>query len=97
VAKLFAPNGLPIRGTAETVLATAFLTNEDVTQTKFGTYEFAWQGGSEVWWDTQETIMRVNPETGVSERVFEDEDGEEWLESQLELREESENDTEEEE
>lgn len=67
-----APNGSPIVGTAETVLATAWISGIDDE----GFPEYS--GSSEIHWDTQETNTRGG------KLLFVDDSGEEWTFDQLE-------------
>jgi hypothetical protein len=78
--QLEAPDGTPIRGTAENLPATAYIDLDSVTQKEDGTFAFEWSGTTECWWDAQET--KTN-EAG--ERMFDDENGNEWPESELQL------------
>ncbi|MGO4353794.1 hypothetical protein AB4Z25_17925 [Rhizobium sp. RAF36] len=53
IMKYYSPNGSPIVGTAETILATARISDIDpVTGTP------VYEGGTEIHWDTQETRHR---------------------------------------
>ena len=74
--KVITPTGRPILGTFERVQARAecvFLgLNAD------GTYEVEHTGGTEVFWDTQETAT-----TEKGERLFLDDQGGEWPETAL--------------
>ncbi|THK33458.1 hypothetical protein EHS39_36220 [Ensifer sp. MPMI2T] len=70
------PNGSPIVGTAEKILATANITgiNPDGTPN--------YEGGSDIHWDTQKALVRDG------KILFVDEDGDEWTFDQLVLVEE---------
>ena len=78
--KAYAPNGLEIRGTLETVqgvaLAHSFIRKPD------GTLDFTYSGETDIFWDGQETV-KVNEEC-----IFLDIDGNEWPESKIEVRDE---------
>jgi hypothetical protein len=75
---LVAPNGRRIIGTADALEATAYI--GDVTQKDDGTFDFDYVGESKVHWDAQDT--KVN-ESG--QRLFVDQDYEEWPEDQLKV------------
>ena len=74
--------GSRIRGTLETLSGVALA--ERWGRTKDGLLSFEWAGETDVWWDEQKTV-RID-----GERVFVDEDGEEVLEHEVELRQEEE-------
>lgn len=82
MAKLFAPNGAEIIGTSETISGTARFINSNITQNADGTYEFEWSGGTDIDWDSQTT------DEDRGERLFVDDSGETWRESELVLEEE---------
>lgn len=83
---LFAPDGSRIVSTLEKIYGTCDI--NQVTQNPDGTLFVEWAGGTDIDWNSQETVMRDSTNGGfVMERVFIDEDGGEWLESQLVLRE----------
>jgi hypothetical protein len=84
--KLYSPAGTEIIGTLESIPGTALLS--EVTRSPDGSLELTYGGGTNVDWDNQQTVRRFNPPTKAHERVFVCEDGDEWLESQVELREE---------
>ncbi|WP_312470549.1 hypothetical protein [Rhizobium sp.] len=70
--KYISPNGTAIIGTAEKVLATARISDIDA-ETGLPVYE----GGTEVHWDTQETLGRNG------HILFVCEDGDEWTFAEL--------------
>ena len=81
---LYAPNGLPIEGTLEVLQALACINDESIRRLNppgaNGIYEFDYTGDTKVYWDGQETTERDG------ERIFIDEAGNEWKESQLTLQ-----------
>lgn len=88
MARLYSPTGVLIDGLLETCPCRAIIDNDEITQNEDGTYEVVYAGGSDMFWDDQRTVERdITNGGGVMERVFLDEDGGEWLESQLVLRE----------
>lgn len=86
---LFAPDGTRIVSTLEIITGTCDINDAmPITQKEDGTFEFEWAGGTDVDWDSQETVTRDATNGGfVMQRVFIDEDGGEWLEGELVLRE----------
>jgi hypothetical protein len=78
MTRLYAPNGNLIEATAETILASAIILDDDITRNEDGTFEFSYLGDTEIHWDTQETNR--NDE---GQRIFLDRVGNEWPESQL--------------
>ena len=74
--------GSPIVGTADSVLATAWISN--IARGPDGKITFDNDGGSEVHWDSQETRTDEN-----DLRIFVDEDGEECTENDIEFVEEN--------
>jgi hypothetical protein len=76
---LIAPNGKPIWGTKETVPGVAVIEEGTATQNADGTFSFQHSGETDMDWDNQRTVERNG------QRVFVDEDGGEWLESELKL------------
>lgn len=79
--KAFAPNGLEIRGTLETVSGVAkisFFNSKDAE----GKIDFEYGGETDIWWDEQKTIERDG------QRIFVDTEGNEWPENLLILKEE---------
>lgn len=83
----YSPSGVRITGTADRVLATAWI-GGGWEKKDDGTFEFEYAGESELDWDSQQTITRKG------KRVFVDENWNEWTEDQLVLREEAEEDEE---
>lgn len=79
--KAFAPNGLKIVGTLEHIPATSPITLDSFSREEDGKIAFSHVGGTEIYWNEQKTLTR----NGLT--VFVDEDGEEWTEDQLVLRE----------
>lgn len=69
------PNGLPITGILEACPCRCRIAK--FWRTSDGTLDFEYSGGSEMFYDEQKTVERGN------QRVFLDEEGNEWLESQL--------------
>lgn len=67
-----APNGKRIVGTAETVLATAWISHIDPE-----TGDPEYEGGTKIYWDTQETLTRDG------KILFVCTGGEEWTFEQL--------------
>lgn len=88
MGSLYAPNGLRIVGTAETIPGVAQIWNDTVRRQEDGSYQFEYLGGTVIDWDGQQTRKRVNALLRL-ERIFVDSDGVEWLESQLKFREET--------
>lgn len=89
MAKLYSPNGAEIIGTSDIIPATARIINSGVTQNADGTFEFGWSdAGTDVHWDDQETV------TENGERLFVDDAGETWRESELVLEDEDEDEEE---
>lgn len=84
MAKLYAPNGLLIVGTADFIPATANILNDNIKPAVHGRFEFDYAGGSTVHWDGQWTDV----DSMTKGRIFVDEDGNQWPENELELREE---------
>lgn len=70
------PTGVPIVGTAESLLATAHI--QGFSRDKNGKLAFDYAGDSNIHWDTQETKKDKNGQT-----LFEDENGDEWPEGAL--------------
>lgn len=82
--KAFAPNGSQIIGTLEQLSGRAEIAADSFSKDPGidGGVQFEWQGGTEIFYDDQETVV----EDG--ERIFLAEDGTEWPENQITLREE---------
>ncbi len=74
-----APNGLPIIGTLEICPCRSDIAK--FRRLSDGTLDFDHSGNTEMFYDEQKTVERHN------ERVFLDEEGNEWLESQLIVKE----------
>ncbi|MGO4569981.1 hypothetical protein AB4Z52_34360 [Rhizobium sp. 2YAF20] len=70
--KYLSPNGHAIVGTAETILATAWISDIDPE-----TGEPEHEGGTKIYWDTQESLQRNG------NILFVCEEGEEWTFDQL--------------
>lgn len=78
---LRAPNGCPIVGTVETLLA---MYPVEVWREPDGSVHYEYTGGpSKVYDECAEVMKREPVGGGPAETVFQDEDGDEWLESQL--------------
>lgn len=88
MAKLFAPDGTPIVSTYEKVFGTCSFAQDSVIQNADGTFDFDYEGGTDVDWDSQVTVTRKG------QRIFVDEGGDEWPENVLVLREEEPDDEE---
>lgn len=82
--KAFAPNGSQIIGTFENITARAEIVADTFTKLPDGTLEFEYAGGTEVFWDDQRTIQKDG------EDIYLAEDGTEWKQSELTLRDEEE-------
>ena len=82
--RAYSPTGSLIVQTLEVVPATSGITPNSFRMIH-GELDFDWDGNTEIEWNDQKTVMREN------QRVFVDEEGLEWLESQLVLRKEEEN------
>jgi len=77
---LVSPEGIRIRGTFEHLCGCAAISNPgDIRRAADGTYEFDYQGDTEIYWDDQETAHRRG------ERVCIDEEGNQFRESELRL------------
>jgi len=85
VSKLQTETGVAILGTLETLSGRAEIADTEITRNPDGTFEFEYQGSTEVFWDDQRTVVRNG------QRIFLDENGAEWPEDQLELVEEDPN------
>lgn len=81
----YAPNGMPILGTLERIEGRAEIQEGSFTR-KRGKLTFEWQGGTEVFWDGQRTVEKKRK--GELVKVFLDEEGNEWTEDQITVREE---------
>ena len=77
--QLYAPNGKRIIASKDWVPGNALIAS--ATRNPDGTLEIEWAGETRICWDGQYTEERRN------QRVFVDEDGNEWLEKRLHLAE----------
>lgn len=88
--KAFSPTGVQIIGTKDLIPGVANITPDTFTRDANGSLDFEWTGGTDVDWDNQMTVECPDP--GMKDcftgRVFVDEDGDEWLESQIVLKDE---------
>lgn len=75
--RLVSPEGTLITATLETLEGVCELTNP--TRKPDGTFDFDYLGGTDIDWNAQKTAVRDG------QRIFLDEDGEEWLERELQL------------
>lgn len=78
MSQLKSPAGTLIVGTLEQLTGWAGIM-EDVTQNPDGTFNFSYDGETRIEWDNQETVRRDG------ERIFIDDCGGEFKESQLTL------------
>ena len=78
MGKLYAPDGALIVGTLELVTGSAGIIG--ATRQPDGSLDLEYEGGTEMFGDDSKTVERKG------QRVFLDEDGSEWLESELLLR-----------
>ena len=76
--KAFSPTGKEIVGTLETLSGVAYADN--YKRDEFGVLDFEYIGDTKVYWDEQKTVERKG------ERIFIDEEGEEWTEKEIVLR-----------
>ncbi|MEA3208558.1 MAG: hypothetical protein QOE70_1615 [Chthoniobacter sp.] len=76
---LVSPTGTVITGTLETLSGRANIVPGSAREDPLGGIEFDYEGSTEIWWDEQRTVIRDD------ERVFLDEEGDEFLESELRL------------
>lgn len=85
---LEAPNGALITGTLETVTARANI-NDVLGHNDDSTFALDYEGYTEIFWDSQKTVQRDvlhgDVDGATYQRVFLDEDGNEWIESDLRL------------
>lgn len=77
--KLISPNGTEIIGTLEKVYGWAGIINDSLKREEDGTFDFDYDGETRIYWEGQRTVEREG------ERVFVDDLGDEFLESQLKL------------
>ena len=80
VVRLMAPNGLPIIGTLDMLLARAWI--YELTRNEHGGVEFFFRGQTEVIWSSQRNVSRPNA-AGEQQTIYIDDNGNEWLEDQL--------------
>lgn len=76
MGKLLSPTSTTIVGLLESCPGRSNISSE-ITRKPDGTFEFEYAGGTEMFWDDQRTVEREG------QRVFLDEDGDEWLEREL--------------
>ncbi|MEA3212310.1 MAG: hypothetical protein QOE70_5367 [Chthoniobacter sp.] len=76
---LVSPAGTVITGTLERLSGRANIVPGSAREDPLGGIEFDYEGSTEIWWDEQSTVIRDD------ERVFLDEEGDEFLESDLRL------------
>ena len=76
---LLSPKGTQIVGTLERLSGRAMIVPSSVRAEPTGGFSFDYEGTTDVFWDDQRTVVEND------ERVFLDEDGEEYLESELRL------------
>ena len=79
---LYAPNGKEIMGTLEVIHGQAGIMPGTIKRNDDGTFDFDYDGDTEMFWDEQRT------KTEEGQRIFLDEDGNEWYERDLVLRDE---------
>lgn len=79
--RAFAPNGSEIVGTLERLSGRAEIAPGSFSARDGGGVDFEWEGGTEIFYDDQETVTVEN-----RWRMFLAEDGGEWPENQIELR-----------
>lgn len=75
----YSPTGSLIIGTSERVLATANVLVNSFARDGDGALDFDHEGGSDVYWDTMETLTRRG------KPLFVDENGDEWTSDQIVL------------
>lgn len=82
---LYAPNGLCITGTLEHLQAQAIINQESTGFDRDGRVIFDYDGFVECFWDTQKSVLRSksSPAPFHPERVFLDEQCNEWFASEL--------------
>jgi len=95
--RAYAPNGALIVGSSEYVLCRAEIAIDSFTRDDDGKISFDWAGETKVNWDCQENVSRLpeyrmypSGESPVGKFVYQDEDGEEWREDQITLKDENE-------
>lgn len=77
--KLISPEGTLIVATLERLSGRALIVPSSVRAEPTGGFSFDYEGTTEIYWDDQRTV------TEDDERVFVDEEGEEFLESKLQI------------
>jgi hypothetical protein len=81
MSRLLAPNGAEIVGTKELVPGVALI--QDVKAKPDGGFTFEFAGDTEMDWDGQTTVCKNVGKNGAPVRVFVDDQGDEWLETDL--------------
>jgi hypothetical protein len=76
---LISPTGTIIVATLERLTGRAIIVPGSVRQDCLGSFEFEYEGSTEIYWNDQQTVVRDD------ERVFVDRNGDEFLESELKL------------
>jgi hypothetical protein len=76
-----APNGEEIVGTLETLQARANIEKNSFKIGADGCIDFEWEGSTDVYWDTQETVTRDG------KRIFLGVSGRDWNEDEVRLEE----------
>jgi hypothetical protein len=76
---LISPTGTIIVATLENVVGRAMIVPGSVRQDCLGSFEFEYEGSTEISWNDQQTVVRDD------DRVFVDRNGDEFLESELKL------------
>lgn len=90
MAYICSPHGTRIIGTLERLPGVALIQQDDVTNGPDGTFALEYAGGTNVDWNAQATVYRqpVGDGKAPPQRVFVDEDGDEFLEGECHLAEE---------
>lgn len=95
--RAYAPTGALIVGSSEFVYGVARINIDSFTRDNEGKMSFDWDGETKVNWDTQNNVSRLpeyrmfpSGESPVGKFVYTDEDGVEWREDQIVLKEENE-------
>jgi hypothetical protein len=78
--KAFSPTGHQIIGTLDVVTCRAEIVADSFHKDDAGNIDFEWEGETTVFWDDQKTVQRNG------DPVYLDEEGGEWVEDQLVLR-----------
>jgi hypothetical protein len=76
---LISPKGKLITGTLEQMIGRANIVRDSARKKLAGGIEFDYEGSTDIFWDEQHTVTRND------EFVFLDEDGNDYLESELRL------------